>query len=106
MPERDPNEGSTDPMVPDYWLLGEAIQDRIIAAGYDQETVDGIAVDIHDSLQAADLIEADLGPSLVKATTKEELQQAILRLQNEFRHLEWHGKAAQAYLDSVLNALD
>ena len=44
----DPNKDRNDPMVPEYWLLGEDLQDRIRGAGYDSPTVEGIAVDIHD----------------------------------------------------------
>ncbi len=99
----DPNEGSTDPMVADYWLLGEAVQDRILEAGYDQETVDGIAVDIHDVLQAADLIRDHLAPAILNSSNHEELEEAIKRLRHEFHHLEWHGQSGRRYLQSVLD---
>ncbi|MBC8063782.1 MAG: hypothetical protein H7Y17_03060 [Chlorobia bacterium] len=105
MSDRDPNEGSIDPMEPEYWLLGEAIQDRILAAGYKQETVDGIAVDIHDLLQAADLIRTQLAPAILNASSDAELAQAVDRLKIEFHHLEWHGAAGQRYLESVLQQI-
>jgi hypothetical protein len=75
--ERDPNEGSIDPMVEEYWLLGENLQDRILAAGYSQETVDGIAVDIHDLLQATDLVKSELAPAVLAAQSNEELLAAV-----------------------------
>ncbi|HTQ11716.1 MAG TPA: hypothetical protein VMI31_16770, partial [Fimbriimonadaceae bacterium] len=59
----DPNEGSTDPMVPEHWKLGEDLQDRIRDAGYESETVEGIAVDVHDLLQACDRIRDEIVPS-------------------------------------------
>jgi hypothetical protein len=102
MSERDPNEGSIDPMVPEYWLLGEQVQDHILAAGYDQETVDGIAVDIHDLLQAADLVRDQLAPAILAAKSPEDLNAAVGRLRQEFHHLEWHGRSGQRYLESVL----
>ena len=103
--DRDPNEGSTDPMVPEYWVLGEAVQDRIIAAGYEQDIVDGIAVDIHDSLQASAVIENELCPAILNAGSEEELLAAIAKLQEEYRHLEWHARSGQAYLESVTQKL-
>lgn len=104
MTDRDPNEGSTDPMVPEHWLLGEAVQDRLLATGYEQEGVDGIAVDIHDLLQAADLIKEELAPAILAANSNEEVRQAAMRLMAEFRHLEWHGRAGRAYLERFLSA--
>jgi hypothetical protein len=103
--DRDPNEGSIDPMVEEYWLLGESLQDRILAAGYSQEKVDGIAVDVHDILQAADLIKSELAPAVLNATTPEEFDSAIERLKAELHHLEWHGGSGQRYLESVRSQL-
>lgn len=105
MTERDPNEGSTDPMIAEYWQLGEAVQDRILETGYDQETVDGIAVDIHDLLQAADLIRDSLAPKVLESSTREELHEAIERLNHEFHHLEWHAQTGQRYLKFVMDQL-
>ena len=102
MTDRDPNEGSTDPMVPEHWLLGEAAQDKILATGYEQEGVDGIAVDIHDLLQAADFIRDELAPAVVNAGSNIELEAALNRLSQEFAHVEWHARSAQAYLKSVI----
>jgi len=104
--ERDPNEGSIDPMVEEYWLLGEALQDRILAAGYEQDKVDGIAVDIHDLLQAADLIRIELAQAVVGADSPEGLRQAIQRLRGEFHHVAWHGASGTRYLDSALTFLE
>lgn len=101
MDGRDPNEGSTDPMVEEYWLLGEAVQDRILSLGYRQEEVDGIAVDIHDILQAADLVKSEIAPAILGAGSPEELAAAIERLKFELCHLEWHGRSGQRYLESV-----
>ncbi len=101
----DPNEGSTDPMVPEYWLLGEAAQDRIISEGYQQESVDGIAVDIHDLLQAADNIKEALAPAIVNASSKEALVEALKKLQEEIRHIAWHCDAAKTYLDEAASKL-
>lgn len=92
-------------MVPEYWQLGEAVQDRIIAAGYEQEIVDGIAVDIHDSLQASSLIENELCPAILAAESDEDLISALSKLQAEYLHLEWHARAGQTYLQSVLDKL-
>ena len=92
-------------MVEEYWLLGEALQDRILAAGYSQERVDGIAVDIHDILQAADLIKSDLAPAILAAKTPEDLDAAVERLRFELHHLEWHGRSGQNYLESVRSQL-
>jgi hypothetical protein len=103
--DRDPNEGSIDPMVEEYWLLGEALQDRILAAGYAQESVDGIAVDVHDLLQAADLVRTELAQAVISAKTREQFDQAVSRLQQEFHHLAWHGRSGDAYLSSVVEYL-
>ena len=107
-PERgaDPNEGRNDPMVPEYWLLGEAVQDAIISAGYEAETVEGVAVDIHDLLQAADHIRAELGPRIVAAgDDKEALIKLLAELKFEFEHIRWHCDDAVAFLNDTEGAL-
>lgn len=101
MTDRDPNEGSTDPMVAEYWVLGEAVQDKLIAAGYESETVEGIAVDLHDILQAAERINAVLAPSIVNSESVEDLRDAIAALRSEMDHLKWHGNNASIYLDTL-----
>ena len=94
----DPNEGSIDPMIPEYWQLGEAVQDRIISEGYQHEEVDGIAIDIHDLLQSADRIRDEFAKLAVDATSREALLEALQKLDFEFRHIAWHCEAAQTYL--------
>ncbi len=93
----DPNEGSTDPMVQEYWLLGEEVQDKIRAAGYESETVEGIAVDIHDLLQAADRIRDDLAPMILSADLT-ALGAKLDELRLEMNHLRWHAENAEEFL--------
>jgi hypothetical protein len=82
----DPNRDRNDPMVPEYWALGEAVQDRVRLAGYDHPEVEGIAVDLHDILQAADFIRSfQPGADLTS-------------LQFELEHIRWHCDRALAYL--------
>lgn len=100
----DPNEGSTDPMVQEYWTLGEDVQDRIRAAGYESESVEGIAVDIHDLLQAADRIKTELAPALL-SSQPEAVAEAVKLLRAEFAHVRWHGTSATLFLDRALNVL-
>jgi hypothetical protein len=99
----DPNEGSTDPMVPEHWRLGEDLQDRIRAAGYESETVDGIAVDIHDLLQACDRIRDEIIPAALAGI---DLAADLHRLRLELSHIHWHTIAADAYLGKALSALE
>ncbi len=101
MTDRDPNEGSTDPMVAEFWQLGEAVQDRLIEAGFESETVEGIAVDIHDLLQASERINSTLAPAILEAKSAEELQTAIAALKWEMDHIRWHGQNASDYLQSL-----
>lgn len=88
-------------MIAEYWVLGEAVQDRLIAAGYESETVEGIAVDLHDILQAAERINAVLAPSIVKSESVEELRDAIGLLKSEMDHIKWHGNNASKYLETL-----
>jgi hypothetical protein len=88
-------------MHPEYWRLGEAVQDRIVAAGYDHQSVDGIAVDLHDLLQAADLIRTELAPEIVAS---EDLRAAVEKLRQEILHLKWHCNAADRYLSAALES--
>ena len=96
----DPNKVRNDPMVPEYWLVGEDLQDKIRAAGYDAETVDGIAVDFHDVLQAASRIETELVPAILATdpTDTAKLTELLEELRFEFNHIRWHGEAADGYL--------
>lgn len=89
-------------MVPEYWLLGEDVQDKVRLAGYEAETVEGIAVDIHDVLQAAEKIEQELAPAILTAdpaVIKEKLE----ALAEEFAHIRWHCDAALEYLQAAQN---
>jgi hypothetical protein len=82
----DPNRDRNDPMVPEYWSLGEAIQDQVRLGGYDHPEVEGIAVDLHDILQAADSIRA-IQPS-----------SDLAELRFELEHIRWHCERAIAFL--------
>ena len=92
-------------MVPEYWRLGEDLQDRIRDAGYESETVEGIAVDIHDLLQASDRIRDEILPTALAGTDK-ELAGHIKRLQFEIAHIGWHVEAAEAHLRQALTVLE
>jgi len=96
----DPNKDRNDPMVPEYWDLGEAVQDKIRTAGYESPQVEGIAVDIHDLLQAADAIRDLLAPAILTATP-EALPTALAQLQDEIAHLRWHCNNAIPYLQAA-----
>jgi hypothetical protein len=98
----DPNEGSTDPMVPEHWRLGEDLQDAIRAAGYESDAVDGIAVDIHDLLQSSDRIRDDIVPAAMKGDLSAELK----RLEAELAHIRWHTLAAEAHIRNALAMLE
>lgn len=104
MPD-DPNKVRNDPMVPEYWLLGEDLQDKIRASGYDSPTVEGIAVDIHDLLQAAGRIQAEIGPAIVGAFDREELIKLLEEFRYELDHIRWHCESAEAYLSSAIAGL-
>jgi hypothetical protein len=97
----DPNEGRNDPMVPEYWVQGEALQDRIVAAGYDHPSVDGIAIDLHDILQAADQIRAAIAPE-----AEADLETTLRHLRFELGHILWHCQAGLAYLEAATAQLD
>ena len=101
----DPNEGSTDPMEPDFWLLGENVQDKVLAAGYEAESVEGIAVDIHDLLQAADRIRVVLGPGILNSQSNEEIRAALESLKFEFEHVRWHCDSASDFLAKALERI-
>ena len=103
----DPNKERNDPMVLEYWQLGEDIQDVVRQAGYEAETVEGIAVDVHDLLQAAAKIEQELGPAVVAAKDDPETLRARLReLAEEIAHVRWHCDAATTYLEAAESALN
>ena len=99
----DPNEGSTDPMVPEYWNLGEELQDRIRSAGYDAETVDGIAVDVHDLLQTCDKIRGEVIPTAVNSA---DIVVHLEQLRSDLAHIRWHTLSAEAYLAHALTELE
>jgi hypothetical protein len=100
----DPNEASTDPMVPEHWRLGEDLQDRIRVAGYESETVDGIAVDVHDLLQACDRIRDEIIPAALRGNDA-ELAGNLKRLEFELGHIRWHTEAAETHLRMALAVL-
>lgn len=93
----DPNVDRNDPMEPEYWRLGEDVQDRVRALGYNPVTVEGIAVDIHDILQIADRIRLELAPRILEATA-ESVAEVLTEFSAEIIHLAWHCKSAEAYL--------
>lgn len=81
-------------MVPEYWNLGEDLQDAIRHAGYEHPEVEGIAVDLHDLLQAADVLR-DLANSDASLAEKLEM------LQFELRHMQWHCQRAEQFLSDA-----
>lgn len=99
--EPDPNRDGADPMVQEHWALGEAVQDRVRTAGFEPEAVEGIAVDLHDLLQAADRIRDELGPQCVEG----DLTIALAELQRELEHVGWHVQSALAYLERAQVAI-
>lgn len=95
-------------MVPEFWQLGEELQDTIRHAGFEAESVEGIAVDVHDLLQAAEKIRVMLGPRIMVANAEERdtLRQVIRELAFEFDHIRWHCDAAVEYLDAAARRLE
>ena len=104
----DPNKDRNDPMVPQYWLLGEDLQDKIRAAGYDSPTVDGIAVDLHDLLQSAVRIQEELASAIVKLPAEDspKLLELLRELKFEFAHVGWHCESAVAYVSAAIDQLE
>ena len=101
----DPNEGSIDPMEPEFWQLGEAVQDKILEAGYESETVAGIAVDIHDLLQSAERVRQIISPQILEASDSNSLREALESLKFEFGHVQWHGQNATEFLAKALERI-
>ncbi len=101
----DPNEGSTDPMVPEFWKLGEDLQDRIREAGYESDTVEGIAVDVHDLLQACSRIQDEIIPAALSGSDG-ELADHLRKLQFELTHVGWHARAGNLHLGRALIVLE
>jgi hypothetical protein len=99
----DPNEDRNDPMIPEYWELGEQIQERIRGAGYETDVVESLAVDIHDILQAADAVRDVIGPALLSADGV-ELTAAIRALVDELGHIRWHCDSAVEFLEAMAAA--
>ncbi len=105
----DPNKDRNDPMMPEFWQLGEDLQDKIRTAGYDSPTVEGIAVDVHDLLQSAARIEQNLIPDVLgiyDVKDKEKLLEHLKELKYEFSHVGWHCVAAAQYLTAAIHALE
>lgn len=100
----DPNEERNDPMVPEFWELGEAVQDAVQKAGYASPTVEGIAVDIHDMLQGVDAVQHQLAPAVVAAESPEARIRAIAALRDELEHLRWHCQEAIEFLTKAEQA--
>lgn len=94
----DPNEGRNDPMDFDHWRLGEAVQDRLAELGAPSDGTAGIAVDLHDLLQAADRIRLELAPAIEQAKDGESARTAIDALSAEFAHIAWHIETARQFL--------
>lgn len=106
---QDPNKDRNDPMMPEYWQLGEDLQDRIRSAGYESPTVEGIAVDVHDLLQSAARIEQNLTPGVLgvyDATDRTQLIEKLKELKYEFSHVGWHCVSAAQYLTAAIHALE
>lgn len=101
----DPNKDRNDPMVPEYWELGEAVQDRIRQAGYEAPTVEGIAVDIHDLLQAADRLRNELGPSILAADSA-CVGVRLREFASELRHVRWHCDSAIGFVEAAAGEID
>ncbi|HEY0867707.1 MAG TPA: hypothetical protein VGE01_10025 [Fimbriimonas sp.] len=104
----DPNKERNDPMVPEYWQMGEDLQDAIRRTGFEAEAVEGIAVDVHDLLQAAEKIRTMLGPRMLVTNEEERdnLRQVLRELAFEFDHIRWHCDAAVDYLDTAARKLE
>jgi hypothetical protein len=96
----DPNEGRNDPVEAEAWRLGEDVQEAIIRAGYRHPQVEGIAVDVHDLLQASERIRSELAPRVAAGDLS-----ALEELRFEFHHIGWHAAQAVAYLDAARAAL-
>ncbi len=94
----DPNKDRNDSIEPGYWSLGEDFQEAIQKAGYESESVEGIAVDLHDLLQAADLI---------RSTVEGEgsLESKMETLLFELDHIRWHCDAAIEHLEAARNVV-
>jgi len=105
----DPNKDRNDPMMPEYWQLGEDLQDKIRGFGYESETVEGIAVDVHDLLQSTARIEQVLVPSILsivdEKADREKLLGLLKELQFEFDHIKWHCQSASDYASKALLAI-
>lgn len=106
LPITDPNLERNDTMVPEYWESGESLQDAIRSQGYQSETVEGIAVDLHDLCQAVDRIRDELVANCLTGQTKAEFFQALVRLKDELVHVEWHANSAVEFLQTAAAALE
>jgi hypothetical protein len=96
----DPNKDRNDQMVPEYWDLGDEIQNRIVRAGYESPVVEGLAVDIHDLLQAVDRIRDELGPATLSAEPG-QFPAALKTLADEIDHIRWHCDSAMTFLNAA-----
>lgn len=78
----------------DHWHLGEAVQDRLAEVGASSDGSAGIAVDLHDLLQAADRIRVELAPAILANPSAE----AVQALRSELDHIAWHVATASEFL--------
>lgn len=92
-------------MVAEYWTLGEGLQDRIGVAGYESESVDSIAVDVHDLLQASDRIREEILPAAL-SDSGDGLLASLKLLKFELEHIRWHASAAESHLRKALAVLE
>lgn len=100
----DPNVDRNDPMVPEFWQLGEDLQDGVRNAGFEMTTVEGIAVDVHDLLQAAEVLKTELIPAAIQASGT-DLPERLVVLEAELEHIRWHCEAAIRYLQAAQAAI-
>lgn len=94
----DPNKDRNDPMDFDHWKLGEALQDRLAEVGASSDGTAGIAVDLHDLLQAADRIRTELAPAILEKPSAE----AVRALKSELDHIAWHVATASEFLATAI----
>jgi hypothetical protein len=85
----DPNKDRNDPMVPEYWTLGEDLMEQMRSSGATIEGLEGVAVDIHDILQIADSIKSILASDAI-------LEEKLQALRFEADHMKWHAESLKS----------
>lgn len=95
-------------MVFEFWELGESVQDAVRHAGVETDSVEGIAVDLHDILQAADRVREEFVPQLLAASHDDRgaIREALAQLRYELDHIAWHCAAADRYLAEAERQLE